>query len=271
MRQYTIITLSLIFISLISGCGRHSGTNESLTGEQDHLIHITQKQLDSEGIKFGEPAKRLFNEQIAVNGYIMAPTEGIAQISIPVSGNVESINCSLGDFVKKGEVLGTILSNELIVLQQDFAETAAKLKQVKADYDRIKILYDEKIGAGKDFIAMESEYKAVTAKYHSLKIRLELLRLNVNKIENGEFVASYPVVAPIKGYVTNMNMVLGQFAEQQRQLIEIVDVNKLQLRLSIFQKYIQTKTRTGCKIQLAWGPVNCIPCHASFCWQSHRS
>ncbi len=236
MKQYTTIPALFVMLLLINACGNHSAIDDNSANEKDHLIQITQKQIASEGIEMGEPSNRIFDEHITCNGYIMAPSDGIAQISTPLSGIVKNINCSLGDFVKKGEVLCSITSNELITFQQDFAEISARLSRLRADYERNKILYDEKIGAEKDFLAAESEYNAMTAKFHALKIRLELMGLDVSKIEKGNMYSSFPVVAPIKGYITNLNLVLGQFAEQQKSLMEIVDVNKLQLKLFVYQE-----------------------------------
>lgn len=233
-----------ILLLLISGCGNHSAIKEEVPVDTEQFIRISQKQAESEKIEFGEATLMTFKEVVKCNGYIMSPSNGMARISTPVTGIVETVNCSLGDYVKKGAVLCTISSNELMIIQQDFAETSARLIRLKADYDRIKALFEEKISAEKDFLAIESEYKAMTAKYHALKIRLEIMRLNSTKIENGDFISAYRVVSPINGYITDLNIVLGQFVELQRSIIEIVDTKQLQLILSIFQQDI-TKLKQG--------------------------
>ena len=251
MKQYYSIIAVFMIIALIgTGCGNSPETNADSPGEANQLISITQDQVDSESIELGELTTQIFEESVNCNGYIMAPANGMAQISTPISGIVETINCKLGDFVKKGEVLCLLSSNELMVIQQDFAETSAILSRLKTDYERSKTLFNEKIGAEKDFLAIESEYKATTAKYNALKIRLESLRLNITKIEGGELYSAFPVVSPIKGYISDMNIVLGQFAEQQKNLIEIVDVNQLQLQISVFQDDID-KLKTGQNISFS--------------------
>jgi cobalt-zinc-cadmium efflux system membrane fusion protein len=126
-------------------------------------------------------------------------------------------------------------SNELMLLQQEFAETSAKLRRSKSDYERSKALYDEKIGAERDYVANETEYDVIKSQFHSLKLRLEILNLNTAKIEAGDPYAAFAVISPINGYITSLNLVLGQFTEQQKSLLEIVDINKLQLQLSVFE------------------------------------
>jgi len=249
MRRYDFIrAVHVMMIFITFGCSNTSKTSEDDANEVDHLLQISQKQFESDSMKIGEVSIRNFEDEVQCNGYITSPVNGMAQISTKISGIVETINCSLGDYVKKGQILCVLSTNELIVLQQDFAETSAILKRLKADYERSKALFNEKIGAEKDFIAIESEYKVMMAKYQSLKLRLELLKLNVSKIEEGELYSVFSIIAPINGHITNLNIVLGQFIEPEKNLIEIVDVNKLQLQLSVFENDLK-KLNPGQKIK----------------------
>ncbi len=187
-------------------------------------------------MKIGEATMHQFEDEVRCNGYVMAPANGLAQISTPISGIVQSIKCVTGDYVKKGQTTCTISSIELIEIQKDFIETASTLSRLKSDYERSKALYAEKIGAEKDFLAIESEYKAMTAKYSALQMQLQLLNLNTAEIEAGKLYADFPVIAPINGYITKQNLQLGQNIDKQISLFEVVDVDQLQLQLSVFEK-----------------------------------
>ena len=231
-------TIFAVLIFIATGCGNQSATVQETEAESGDRIEISIVQFEGDSMKIGEVSIRKFEDEVICNGNITAPANGIAQISTPISGIVESINCSMGDYVQKGQTLCMISSNELMVIQQEYIETSARLKQLKTEYERSKSLFDEKIGAEKDFIATESEYKVMLSKYQSLKLRLQLFKLNISKIEAGELYSLFPVISPINGYITSQNMVLGQFIEQQKNLVEIVDVNQLQLQLSVFEKEI---------------------------------
>ena len=64
------------------------------------------------------------------------------------------------------------------------------------------------------------------------------------KIEEGKFYGYFTIISPISGYVVNHNISLGQYTEPQKILAEIVDVNQLQLQLSVFENDIN-KIKTG--------------------------
>jgi len=225
-------------ILLATGCGKSSKNTEADKAESDERITVTVNQFKSDSMAIGSISTQTFEDEVRCNGYISAASNGIAQVGTPIAGIVESVNCSLGGFVKKGQLLCMISGNDLMALQQEFTETSARLRRLKSEYERSKSLYDEKIGAEKDFISAESEYKATKSKYLSLKLRLELLHLNVAKIEAGDLYASFSIISPINGYITKQNLVLGQFIEQQKLLVEIVDVSLLQIQLSVFEKDI---------------------------------
>lgn len=245
MNSYTCFRIiSFALILLATGCGKSTKTNEDAESGADQLIKITINQFKSDSMAIGAISTQAFEDEVRCNGYITAAANGMAQVGTPIAGIVESVNCSMGSSVKKGQTLCLISGNDLMAMQQEFAETSARLRRLKSDYERSKSLYDEKIGAEKDFIATESEYKATKSKYLSLKLRLELLRLDVAKIESGDLYASFSVISPINGFITKQNLVLGQFVEQQKLLVEIVDVSQLQIQLSVFEKDI-TKLKPG--------------------------
>lgn len=240
--NYFRYALYFSMVLFMVGCAGNEVAEESESNQSEDLTQITQQQFEAENMEIGEISMQPFEETIICNGHIAAPPNGMAQISTQISGIVESINCSMGDYVKKGQVLCRLASTELIMLQQDFAETSVNLKRLKADWERSKALYEEKIGAEKDYLATESDYQINKAKYQTLKLRLENMDLDVAKIEAGELYATFPIMAPISGYITDRQIVLGQFIENQKQLMEIVDVNQLRLQLSVFEtdmKYIE--------------------------------
>jgi len=251
MKIYSGISACLAAMILIaSGCGKPVKTVEEADTETSSLIQVSLKQFEAESMETGKVTLHYFTDEVTCNGYIAAPANGIAQISTPISGIVESIRCSMGDNVRKGQVMAMISSNELMIIQQDFAESSAILKKLKLDYERSKSLYEEKIGAEKDFIAIESEYKGMLTRYNSLKLRLQMLKLDVARIEAGDLYAEFPLISPINGYVTSQNMILGQFVEQQKNLVEIIDVNQLQLQLSVFENDI-SKLKNGQNVRFS--------------------
>lgn len=72
------------------------------------------------------------------------------------------------------------------------------------------------------------------AKYSGLKLKIESIGLNTSKIENGEFYSSYQLKSPIKGYISNFKASIGSYIDSQAELLEIINPDMLQVKLSVF-------------------------------------
>lgn len=229
-----LIVFVLLAMSLVS-CGKKTekATEEVVTDE--NAIEITAEQFKNNEMELGATSMQTFRDEVACKGFLLAPADGIAKVSTPVAGTVQNIRFKIGDFVKQGQVICSIGGNEFLSLQQQFAEVAAAHQKAKSDYERMKALRAENIGAQKDFVSSESMYKASFASYNALKARIQALKLNPSQIENGQMYTSFPVVSPISGFITRSDAVVGQYVDMMNELAEVVNVNKLQLQLSVFE------------------------------------
>jgi cobalt-zinc-cadmium efflux system membrane fusion protein len=67
---------------------------------------------------------------------------------------------------------------------------------------------------------------------------LELLKINVNKLQKGKIQNTISLYAPISGYVTKVNTNIGAFVNPTDVLIEIVNTAELHVELTIYEKDI---------------------------------
>lgn len=234
----TSILILLLLTSHFVACKQSTTSQNEITNKNKELIQISRKQFNSEKMEIGHAKTHCFEDIVSCNGFIMTTPKGIARLSTPLPGIVKSIHFTPGDFVKKSQVLCKIESNELLTLQQEFAETAALQKSIAGNYERAKNLYKENISSEKEFLSIESTYKANHAKYESMALKLQLLHFDIRKIEEGHFYSSFSLVAPINAYITNSNLILGEFTDQQKSFVEMIDPNELQIQISVFEKDI---------------------------------
>jgi cobalt-zinc-cadmium efflux system membrane fusion protein len=234
MRLLPILSFTAALI-VITSCGSKK-TADDKAEVQENLITVTQEQFETNKMELGEPLKRTFDEVVRCNGSIVVQPSGIVRISTSVPGLVERINCKTGQKVNAGQVLFELTGNDFVELQKDFAETASQLKRVKSEYERIRSLYNENVVTEKDYILAESEFKVANAKYSALKMKIHFIGLEDSKIENGSFYDYFSIRSPINGHISQINVSLGQYADQQTNMAEILDLNRLQLRINVFEK-----------------------------------
>lgn len=228
---------TILLVALLASCSSSPKTEDA---EQPPLedITITKAQFDASGMKFGQFERYSFENTVKVNGEIGLSPQGHAKVGTYISGVITHNSLSVGEYVEKGQHLFTLSSSESIQLQQEYAEMASKFNAIKSDYERQKSLANEGIASQKDFLNIEGEYKSMQAKCEGLKARLKLVNISVLKAEEGFVSSDVKVYAPISGYVTAQNGVLGQFVEPQKVIMEIIDASQFILKLYVFEKDI---------------------------------
>lgn len=232
----SVITLAAL---LFTSCGTKNAETPDEEVTTNETITLSRTQFESSGMQLGKPEKMTFLHKTRANGKVAAAPAGMAQISSMIPGKIRQIAVNIGDRVNKGQLLCTIESSELIQLQMDYAGSVSRLKSVKAEYERQQALADENIASQKTFLNAESEYKSLLSQCEGLKARIQLLGLNAEKTAQGVIVKELNLTAPIGGFVSSLSVETGYFAEPQKVLMELVDLNQLQLKLSVFEKDLE--------------------------------
>jgi len=215
---------------LLAACTKKQESPAATT----NFIEITIEQFESEDMQLSEVETQSFETIVKCTGTVVSAPNGMAVVSAPVAGVVRKIQCIDGDFVQKDEALLEISGSEVVDIQRDYADAAARFKRSKSEYLRLKSLFAELVISEKEFVAAESDYKSAEAAYNSLQLKLNTAGISVRAIENGEFSSSYTLRSPISGYVSGLKTTIGTYINQQTAAIEIADPSQFRLLLSVF-------------------------------------
>jgi len=237
------VLLPVLFLLQVSGCrqsdstdaGEAAGMASAAAGE----LMITREQFERAGMRTGEPESFAFSLTTSGRGIIQASPSGQVRISPLIPGQVRNLPVNTGSFVRKGQVLFTLVGREIILLQQQYASAFQQLKAVRSNYERQKALSEGEYTSLKDLSEAESAYMSLVSTVEGLKAQLELLKLDPGNAEKGTFFSEISMVAPIQGYVTTLDLVLGQFIQPEETVMEIVDPDQLLLQLNLYQSDLQ--------------------------------
>ena len=150
-----------------------------------------EKQLEYEVVKTGEYAAPL-----TVVGEVTFDEDNVVRIYPIVSGSVERVYFSLGDYVRKGQLMATILSTDISIYQRDFSIAKSNLDVATKSRDRVKALHASNFASDKDLQMAENEFANAKAEYVGKKQILELFGGNAQSSD-----AVYNVYAPRSGYL----------------------------------------------------------------------
>ena len=151
------------------------------------------------------------------DGQVRANIVGIAP---RVSGPIIRVAVHDNQQVKKGDLLFEIdpadFQAQLNLNAGQVLNAEANFKQQQQNLDRQTDLYKVRVNAQQDFQNAQDSFAAAQAELVSANANLELARLNLGYTK---------VVAPVDGYVTNMNTSEGTYVTAGNQLMALVDTS----------------------------------------------
>ncbi len=233
MNQLYIVVCLMLF------CTACKNEKNIQAGSENDFIEITKEQFLTGNMIIGTPQKIRMEEGIPFSGKIISTKDGVAKISAPLEGLVREVMVNEGQSVKRNAPLFKIGGSAFIELQQEFASSAAKINQLKANYERAKMLYGEDIKTENEFMMAESEYLSERASYNALALKLQQIGLDVSIIKQGVYVSDYTIKSTISGQLNKLNVLPGQYISRETELAEIVNVDKAELQLSFYEKDLQ--------------------------------
>ena len=227
---------------MASCAGNKNENSESSSSDEPKastsMVELNAQQREALNLQLGTIQMRNLTTLVKTNGKLEVPPSSSAEVTAVIGGNVKAIKVFQGDKVVRGQILALLEHPDYITLQEDFVETANKLEFVTAEYNRQKELFENNVGAGKDFQQAKSEYNTVKAKYQGLKSRLRMLNLSPESALKGNISGVVPVVSPINGYVNEVNVKLGTYVDAIQKLFCIADDRDIHADFLVYENDI---------------------------------
>lgn len=162
-------------------------------------ISFTDEQLRY--IKIDTARKIPAMDQFAAVGEVSFDENNVVRVYPIVSGSVSKVNVSLGDYVKKGEILATILSTDISTYQRDYNIAKANFEIAESNLARSTELYKSGMLSAKEYAESQKEYHNNLSEFNEKKQILELYGGSENELD-----AMFRVVAPRSGYIVERNI-----------------------------------------------------------------
>lgn len=234
--------IHLVIMVLIVACSNEPTTP---TIAEEHPAHaldhgpevvLTAEQVKAIGLITGKMEHRGLKSSLKANGRLALPPDQNAQVSVLIGGLVKTVSVEEGQHVEKGAVLATLENLEYLQLQQDYLVTVSDMHVFDADLKRQQDLQTDRINATKTVERAQADASSARARKAGLAAKLRLFGMDPERLSPDNISASYAVRAPITGNLKRINVNLGQFAEPNKPLFEIVDTRRLHIDLNVFEQ-----------------------------------
>lgn len=153
-----------------------------------------------------------------LNGYL--ESNDVVTVLPKVSGNLQTLNFDVGDYVTKDQIIGTVDSEQL-KLNTSQAETAYRTS--KDTFDRQTLLFNSNATSKQNYEQAKSAYEANKAQYD-----LAMLQLSYADVK-----------APISGTILQVQATEGSLVSAGTPVVTIGTIDNLIMRVNVPEKYYE--------------------------------
>ncbi|SFS50095.1 efflux RND transporter periplasmic adaptor subunit [Sphingobacterium wenxiniae] len=223
------------------GDGHNHGTEAETTTdehEEENVAVLTDEQMKAVGIEIGMIEQKQLSATLKANGGLRVPNSNKANATSMFGGVIKSLNVEIGDFVKKGQVIGTISNPQFIQLQEEYLSINSRIEFAEQEVARQRELNEGNAGAKKNLQSATSELNTLRTRKASLQQQIQMMGINPASLSNASLKASLVVTSPISGTISNVFAKIGSYVDVSSPIAEIIENTALHLDLQVYEKDI---------------------------------
>jgi membrane fusion protein, heavy metal efflux system len=243
MRSIIIfITVTLLINVAFWGCGnRDNEKPEDKHDEQSRVVRLSKESINQINLETETVSMKPFTGYLSIPAKVITDQDNEAQIGSLVQGRVHRVFVKAGDYVKAGQILMTIEGIDVGQIKSGFLKAKASFNYAKANYERQKKLFDEKVGSQKSLLECQAEYEKALAEFQAEDKRIHSVGFRDEDISgmiiNDEHTSgTLPIKSSISGVVVERNVVIGQLVDAAATAFKIINTNSVWVDGQIYEK-----------------------------------
>lgn len=214
------------FIILLAGLSL-AACSEKKAEAETKTFTLTDTMLNRISIDTAS-IKPVLNE-LRFSGKITPEDNKVASIFPVVSGYVTHLNVSLGDYVKKGQILAVIRSTDVADFEKQRRDAETAVLVAKKNLKAAQELNESRLNTDRDVVAAQKELESSEA---------ELARVNeVFSIYHVNKGAEYNVLAPISGFITDkkINQDMQLPANLSESIFTVAQIDEVFVSANVYE------------------------------------
>ncbi len=270
--RHVLTQLGTFLFSVLYLCGCEQHPTIPIVPSESHLAPRPAPSITltaAQEAKFSLTTKKIIQQEldevVETTGQVQATVDNVAHVFSPVTGPMISVSAQLNQQVSKGTLLGRLKSDDVGQLQvqllQDLAQNTAELRQAeaqtvlsKANYDRERILYEQRVSPRVDFETARAQYQKDQITVHALaekkrhtiaNMTSRLMLYNVPTSTVNQVLATQRILpfinlyAPKSGIVIKRDINVGEIAQPDKELFVVADLDKVWLVGEVYEKFVE--------------------------------
>ncbi|NNG22207.1 efflux RND transporter periplasmic adaptor subunit [Telluria aromaticivorans] len=188
---------------------------------EDGIVRFTDQQVASAGITLATAAPMRLDTFIRMPGQVALNEDRTAHVTPRAAGAVEAVPATLGQVVRKGEVLAVVASAEIAEQRAALAVAEKRAAYARSVHASEKTLWEEKISARQDY--QKAGQELVEANIAVQEVRQKLAALGAGAAGSSSS-NRLQVRAPFDGVVVEKHIALGEVVGADTRIFTVTDL-----------------------------------------------
>ena len=226
------IFIGAIVLTLLYGCSEAKSPETNIAQKEYCLDEAFKSNL-----KIEHPKRQLMVNEIHLSGIVEPNPDNVIHFSNLVDGIIVNTSFSLGDYVKKGQVLAKVKSTDLTEWKSQQSILASKLAVAKHELESVESMYEDGIASIKQLKTAASEVATLASELEQVSTNLQLYNASPEK---GVFL----IKAPGSGYITEKNITSGMHVSGYNEcLFRISELNEVWVQINVYASNLRNITQ----------------------------
>ena len=205
-------------------------------------INLSKEQLFNLGIKVGALKSVKSIPLLTAAAKVSIPANQEHIISASQAGLVNELRKTVGDKVKKGELISRMNSPKLVVLQNEYLRSINERNLVQATYQRDRRLSEGGIIPDKRLQESHSRLSTASIEENTAIQLLDIAGMSKKRIkklrQSGKLDSHLNIYSPISGVILEKMVSVGERLDMLEPLYRVANLDKLLLEIDIPQEKI---------------------------------
>lgn len=224
----SLLYAGLFFLLVMTACQ----TGSSHTAHRQEGLPYCLPDSFKQKISWVEPQRDRMTQSLMLTGSVEPNPDRVVHFISLVGGVVSATYFSLGDQVRRGQVLAELRSAELSELQAQIRSMDAQLRVANTRLQAVQSMYEDGVASQKDLIEARSELEVLRAEKEKLQAKLAFFHALP---ERGVF----QIKSPITGVVTAKDIAAGMpITAEGEPLFTVSDLSEVWVMVNIYTSQI---------------------------------
>lgn len=233
---------NIIFLTLAIAMMAHScntADDAPLVAEKYCIPENFQDNIEIQTISSG-----LIREDVQLLGSVETNPDDVVNYVSLVKGVVVNVSFSLGDFVRKGQVLAELKSADLTSMQSQLTSIESEISTARRNLKAVQSMHEDNLASDSELQEANSRLQSLLSEKNRLDSDLQLLNADRSR-------GVFQIKAPATGVITSKSINAGtQVTEESGTLFTVASLDRVWVMANVYATNLET-VKQGMPVQIS--------------------